>query len=58
MVKPGTVEGDRYDHYSLLRTMEENFGLGTLRRNDLTADWFRFLWGLKRPAFDRADHVQ
>ena len=58
MVKPGTVEPDRYDHYSLLRTIEENFDLGTLRRNDLTADWFRFLWGLKRPAFNLADHVQ
>jgi hypothetical protein len=58
MVRPGTIEGDRYDHYSLLRTVEENFGLGTLGRNDLTADWFRFLWGLKRPAFDWADHVQ
>jgi phospholipase C len=58
MVKPGTVEGDRYDHYSLLRTVEENFKLGTLGRNDLTAEWFRFLWGLKPPAFDLADHVQ
>jgi hypothetical protein len=58
MVKPGTVEPDRYDHYSLLRTIEENFELGTLRRNDLTANWFRFLWGLKPPAFNLADHVQ
>jgi phospholipase C len=58
MVKPGTVEPDRYDHYSLLRTIEENFELGTLRRNDLTADWFHFLWGLKPPAFNLADHVQ
>jgi acid phosphatase len=58
MVKPGTVEADRYDHYSLLRTIEENFGLGTLHRNDLTANWFRFLWGLKPPAFNLADHVQ
>lgn len=58
MVKPGTVEPDRYDHYSLLRTIQENFELGTLRRNDLTATWFRFLWGLKPPAFNLADHVQ
>ncbi len=58
MVKPGTVEPDRYDHYSLLRTIEENFELGTLHRNDLTANWFRFLWGLKQPAFNLAEHVQ
>ena len=58
MVRPGTVEGTRYDHYSLLRTVEENFGLDTLGRNDLTAEWFRFLWGLQPPAFDLADHVQ
>jgi phospholipase C len=58
MVKPGTVEADHYNHYSLLRTIEENFELGTLRRNDLTANWFRFLWGLKPPAFNIADHVQ
>jgi phospholipase C len=58
MVEPGSVEPDRYDHYSLLRTIEENFELGTLRRNDLTADWFRFLWGKKKPAFNLARHVQ
>ncbi len=58
MVKAGSIESARYDHYSLLRTIEENFGLGTLGRNDLMADWFRFLWGLKPPAFDLADHVQ
>ena len=58
MVKPGTVEADHYNHYSLLRTIEENFELGTLSRNDLTANWFRFLWGLKPPAFNLADHVQ
>jgi Phosphoesterase family len=58
IVKPGTVEADRYDHYSLLRTIEENFELGTLGRNDLTANWFRFLWGEKQPAFNLADHVQ
>jgi Phosphoesterase family len=58
MVKPETVEPDRYDHYGLLRTIEENFELGTLHRNDITADWFRFLWGLKPPAFRLADHVQ
>jgi hypothetical protein len=58
MVKPGTVESTRFDHYSLLRTVEENFGLGTLNRNDLTADWFRFLWGEQPAAFDWAMHSQ
>ena len=46
MVKANTVQSERYDHYSLLRTVEENFNLGTLNRNDLTASWFGFLWGL------------
>lgn len=58
MVKPSTVESTRFNHYSLLRTVEENFGLGTLNRNDLTADWFRFLWGEAPPAFDWAMHSQ
>ena len=58
MVKPNTVESTRYDHYSLLRTVEENFGLGTLNRNDRAADWFRFLWGEEPPAFNWAMHSQ
>jgi len=58
MVKPDTTEGDHYSHYSLLRTVEENFQLGTLGNNDVTADWFRFLWGAKPPAFDWAEHRQ
>jgi hypothetical protein len=58
MVGTASVEADRYDHYSLLRTIEENFGLGTLGLNDLTANWFRFLWGLKPPTVDTSDHAQ
>jgi hypothetical protein len=58
IVTAGTVEADRYDHYSLLRSIEENFDLGSLGRNDLTANWFRFLWGLNPPVFNVADHVQ
>ena len=40
MVRPGARVDGCYDHYDLLRTIEENFGLGTLgaevivRRND------------------------
>jgi acid phosphatase len=58
MVRPDSTEPDHYDHYSLLRTVEENFGLGTLGRNDLTANWFRFLWNQDPPAFTWADHRQ
>lgn len=29
-VRPGTIAGDRYDHYSLLATMEDLLGLGRL----------------------------
>jgi hypothetical protein len=32
------VSTQRYDHYSLLRTIEELFGTGTLGQNDETAD--------------------
>lgn len=41
---PG-IESEGYNHYSLLRTIEENFGLGTLGKNDGAANWFQFLWG-------------
>jgi hypothetical protein len=58
MVQAGSVEAGTYNHYSLLRTIEENFGLGTLGRNDVTANWFRFLWGLPEPLFNLADHHQ
>jgi phospholipase C len=58
MVNPKLVETERYNHYSLLRTIEENFDLGTLGREDQTANWFRFLWGLDEPTFDWADHAQ
>lgn len=45
VVAPGTVETEGYSHYSLLRTAEENFGLGTLGKNDADSNWMRFLWG-------------
>ena len=38
------VEEESYNHYSLLRTIEENFALGTLGKNDAAANWFQFLW--------------
>lgn len=44
MVDPGEEE-EGYNHYSLLRTIEVNFGLGHLNRNDAEANYFQFLWG-------------
>lgn len=43
-VEPG-LEEEGYNHYSLLRTIEVNFGLGHLGKNDAEANWFQFLWG-------------
>jgi len=37
VIKPGTKDNTRYDHYSLLRTVEVNWGLNDLGRNDKTA---------------------
>jgi hypothetical protein len=33
------------NHYSLLKTVEKNFGLGSLEKNDRDASWWQFLWG-------------
>ena len=57
-VPVGTIVAERYDHCSLLRTVEENFDLGTLGRNDATARPFSFLFGAEPVAFNWADHSQ
>jgi hypothetical protein len=57
-VTPGTVARDRFDHYSLLRTVEDNFDLGTLGRNDANATPFAFLWGAEPEGFDWSAHAQ
>lgn len=44
MIKPGTKIDTPYNHYNLIRTVEENFQLGSLNKNDHGANWFRFLW--------------
>ena len=44
MIKPG-VETEGYNHYSLIRTIEKNFSLNDLGKNDKDANWFKFLWG-------------
>jgi len=38
----GTVDDTKYNHYSLLRTVEENWSLGSLGRNDQNATIFDF----------------
>jgi hypothetical protein len=45
MIAPGGFEEGCYNHYSLIRTIEKNFGLGNLGKNDVQANWFQFLWG-------------
>jgi len=50
-VPAGVKTSQRYDHYSLLRTIEDNFGLGTLGRNDLTATPVNFtLYDMIQPS--------
>ena len=44
MIKPG-FENEGYNHYSLLKTVEKNFDLANLGKNDKSANWFQFLWG-------------
>ncbi|MFT6335060.1 MAG: hypothetical protein ACJATI_001806 [Halioglobus sp.] len=44
MIAPGTVVSTPYNHYNLIRTVEENFSLGSLMKNDFGANYFRFLW--------------
>lgn len=40
--KAGTVDDTEYNHYSLLKTVEENWDLGDLGRNDVKAMPFNF----------------
>ena len=44
MVRPGATTGGRYDHYSLLRTIEDNYGVGTLGREDAKATAICCVW--------------
>ena len=44
MIKPGTTIDTPYNHYNLIRTVQENFQLDSLKKNDHGANWFRFLW--------------
>ena len=40
MVRGGSQDATSYNHYSLLRSVEDNFGLGSLKRNDASATPF------------------
>lgn len=44
MVRPGVTNGRRYDHYSLLRTIQDNYGVGSLGREDATATPICCVW--------------
>lgn len=45
MCRPGVMQDEGFNHYSLMRTVEENFGIPDLGKNDREANYFRFLWG-------------
>lgn len=44
MVRPGVVSSQPLDHYGLLRTIEDNFELGTLDKHDETARAVADVW--------------
>jgi hypothetical protein len=44
MIAPGTSDPTPFNHYSLIKTIERNYSLGDLGKNDRAANWFRSLW--------------
>lgn len=44
MVKPGSVNSELHSHYSILKLIEDNFGLGSLNRNDAKAGAITGIW--------------
>ena len=42
-LQAGTVNSEPVNHYNLLRSIEDNFGIGTLKRNDAVARPYWFL---------------
>lgn len=44
MVKGGVVNHSSLNHYSVMRTVEDNLGLGTLHKNDETATIIDGIW--------------
>lgn len=45
MIQPNSTCDLPLNHYSAIRTVEKNFGLGDLGKNDATANYVRPLWG-------------
>lgn len=43
-VRPGSKSDARYDHYCLMRTIEDAFGIGTLGKNDAAARPIAGVW--------------
>lgn len=43
MLKAGTTDNTKYDHYSMLATIEDNWALGNLGLNDKTATLINFV---------------
>jgi len=60
-VTPGTSEGTTYTHYSITKTMEVNWGLPNLGRNDVNAhDFINAIKNAQRPTPEEAladEHV-
>jgi hypothetical protein len=44
MITPGSQCDLPLNHYSMMRTVEKNFSLGDLGKNDTAANWLRPLW--------------
>jgi hypothetical protein len=47
-VQAGSTSNTRYTHYNLLRTIEDNFQLGNLGREDARATDFSGIWQVKK----------
>ncbi len=43
-VKPGTQSSQTYNHYSIIRLIEDHFGLGTMGRQDARAQQLSDVW--------------
>lgn len=43
-IQPGSTSNTHYDHYDLLRTIEDEYGLGTLGQKDQSAEAITGIW--------------
>jgi hypothetical protein len=46
-IAPGTKIDTPYNHFSLIKTIQKNYGLNSLNKNDKGANWIRQLWDEK-----------